>query len=85
MLKKVICWVFLMVLSDQAVLAQLPDFTDMVKTNGVAVVNISTVQKVKVGSNIFPQIPGFQFDLPNHPPVQKQRGNGQKDNQLMTR
>ena len=47
MLKKVICCVFLMVLSDQAVLAQLPDFTDMVKTNGVAVVNISTTQKAK--------------------------------------
>ena len=47
MLKKVICCVFFTVLSTQAVLAQLPDFTQMVKTNGVAVVNISTTQKAK--------------------------------------
>jgi serine protease Do len=47
MLKKVICCVFLMVLTNQAVFAQLPDFTEMVKTNGVAVVNISTTQKAK--------------------------------------
>jgi len=49
MLKRVICGVFLMVLTgQQAVLAQLPDFTEMVKTNGVAVVNISTTQKAKL-------------------------------------
>ncbi len=36
---------FLVVLFNQNALAQLPDFTDMVKTNGVAVVNISTTQK----------------------------------------
>ncbi|NOU23524.1 MAG: DegQ family serine endoprotease [Methyloglobulus sp.] len=47
MLKRVICCVFLMALSSQTVFAQLPDFTEMVKTNGVAVVNISTTQKVK--------------------------------------
>ncbi|NOS74473.1 MAG: DegQ family serine endoprotease [Methyloglobulus sp.] len=47
MLNKVICCVFLMVLGSQAVIAQLPDFTEMVKTNGVAVVNISTTQKAK--------------------------------------
>ncbi|ASF46689.1 DegQ family serine endoprotease [Methylovulum psychrotolerans] len=39
--------VFLAVLASQNVLAQLPDFTEMVKTNGVAVVNISTSQKPK--------------------------------------
>jgi serine protease Do len=47
MLNKVICCVFMMVLGSQAVIAQLPDFTEMVKTNGVAVVNISTTQKAK--------------------------------------
>ncbi len=39
--------VFLVVLASQNVFAQLPDFTGMVKTNGVAVVNISTTQKAK--------------------------------------
>jgi serine protease Do len=47
MLKRVIYCVFVMVVSSQTVFAQLPDFTDMVKTNGVAVVNISTTQKAK--------------------------------------
>ncbi len=47
MLKRVICCVFLMLLASQRVFAQLPDFTGMVKTNGVAVVNISTSQKAK--------------------------------------
>jgi serine protease Do len=47
MLKRVIYCVFLMAISSQTVFAQLPDFTDMVKTNGVAVVNISTTQKAK--------------------------------------
>ncbi|MDP1772536.1 MAG: DegQ family serine endoprotease [Methylobacter sp.] len=36
---------FLIVLFNQNAFAQLPDFTEMVKTNGVAVVNISTTQK----------------------------------------
>ncbi|WP_411726357.1 DegQ family serine endoprotease [Methyloglobulus sp.] len=47
MLIRVICCVFLMVLGSQAVVAQLPDFTEMVKTNGVAVVNISTTKKAR--------------------------------------
>ncbi|ESS72360.1 putative periplasmic serine endoprotease DegP-like [Methyloglobulus morosus KoM1] len=47
MLKKAMCCVFLMFLVSQAGFAQLPDFTEMVKTNGVAVVNISTTQKAK--------------------------------------
>ncbi len=38
---------FLLVLFNQNVFAQLPDFTEMVKTNGVAVVNISTTQKAQ--------------------------------------
>ncbi|TRX02924.1 DegQ family serine endoprotease [Candidatus Methylobacter oryzae] len=45
MLKK-INWCFcLIVLFGQNALAQLPDFTEMVKSNGVAVVNISSTQK----------------------------------------
>ncbi|MDD5276703.1 MAG: DegQ family serine endoprotease [Methylovulum sp.] len=47
MLKKVSLCVFLIVLFNQPVFAQLPDFTEMVKTNGKAVVNISTTQKAK--------------------------------------
>lgn len=45
MLKNVKWCFFLIVLFNQNALAQLPDFTEMVKTNGVAVVNISTTQK----------------------------------------
>lgn len=45
---KIIRWYFfLIVLFSQQVLAQLPDFTEMVKTNGASVVNISTTQKAK--------------------------------------
>ena len=47
MLKKLGWCVFLILLFNQQVLAQLPDFTEMVKVNGVAVVNISTTQKAK--------------------------------------
>jgi serine protease Do len=47
MLIRVICCVFLFGLTSQFAVAQLPDFTEMVKTNGVAVVNISTTQKAK--------------------------------------
>ncbi len=45
MFKKLGWCVFLVFLFNQNVLAQLPDFTEMVKANGVAVVNISTTQK----------------------------------------
>lgn len=47
MLKKLGLCVFFVFLFNQDVLAQLPDFTEMVKVNGVAVVNISTIQKAK--------------------------------------
>lgn len=59
MLRIVSLCVFLGVLASQNVLAQLPDFTEMVKTNGVAVVNISTTQKAKpIPENTAkPQIP----------------------------
>lgn len=39
--------------------AQLPDFTDMVKANGGAVVNISTMQKVPAGIEGGAEIPPF--------------------------
>ena len=45
MFKKLGWCVFLVFLFNQNVSAQLPDFTEMVKANGVAVVNISTTQK----------------------------------------
>ena len=46
---------------------QLPDFTDLVKESGAAVVNISTTQKVKTG---MPQLPeGLEIpDLPEDSP-----------------
>jgi serine protease Do len=47
MLKKLAWCVVLVFMFNQNGLAQLPDFTEMVKTNGVAVVNISTTQKAK--------------------------------------
>ena len=47
MLKKFAWCVFLVFVFNQSALAQLPDFTEMVKVNGVAVVNISTIQKAK--------------------------------------
>lgn len=41
-------WLMLLAyLFMQDAVAQLPDFTEMVKTNGIAVVNISTTQKAK--------------------------------------
>src|SRR6185369_6972889 len=55
-------------------------FRKVAKAVKPAVVNISTVQKVKMAGFGMPQIPGFQFDFPGgqgqHPPVQKQRGTG---------
>jgi serine protease Do len=50
MLKKFGWCVFLVVLFNQNVLAQLPDFTELVKANRAAVVNISTTQKAQVES-----------------------------------
>ena len=58
MLKKLGWYVFLVYLGSQNVLAQLPDFTEMVKVNGVAVVNISTTQKAK------PEAPDGQKEQP---------------------
>ena len=58
MLKKLGWSVFLLFLLNQNGFAQLPDFTEMVKTNGVAVVNISTTQKPK------PELPDAQKQPP---------------------
>jgi len=61
MFKKLSGGVFLAAcLFMQSVSAQLPDFTEMVKTNGIAVVNISTTQKESKppqGTTKEPQIP----------------------------
>jgi len=46
MLKRIMWSFFLLLLINVPVNAQLPDFTDMVKENGNAVVNISTTQKI---------------------------------------
>ena len=45
MLNKLFYGVLIFFLALDACHAQLPDFTEMVKTNGDAVVNISTTQK----------------------------------------
>jgi len=58
MFKKLGWCVFLVFLFNQNVLAQLPDFTEMVKVNGVAVVNISTIQKAPT------EIAGAQKEQP---------------------
>lgn len=55
---------FLVVLFNQNALAQLPDFTDMVKTNGVAVVNISTTQKAAPESENAPEQPQLPEGMP---------------------
>jgi serine protease Do len=47
MLKRLFFGVLFLVLTEGVAFAQLPDFTEMVKANGVAVVNISTTQKAK--------------------------------------
>lgn len=45
--KKLSIYLFLLVFFSFNAFAQLPDFTEMVKTNGIAVVNISTTRKAK--------------------------------------
>ena len=58
MIKKLGWSVFLIFVLNQNGFAQLPDFTELVKTNGVAVVNISTTQKPK------PELPDAQKQPP---------------------
>lgn len=55
----------LMSLPLQAEVSGLPDFTQLVETQGRAVVNISTVQTRQMGvEQIFPQIPNLPEDSP---------------------
>ena len=42
---------------------ELPDFTELVEKQGVAVVNISTTQTVR-NENVFPQMPELSEDDP---------------------
>ncbi len=57
----------LLPLSLQAEVFGLPDFTQLVETQGRAVVNISTVQTRQMGvEQIFPQIPNLPEDSPFH-------------------
>jgi len=64
MLKKLVGCFFLVVLANQNALAQLPDFTGMVKENGKAVVNISTTQKVTAETDSA----GQQLQIPDDMP-----------------
>ncbi|WP_024298928.1 DegQ family serine endoprotease [Methylomicrobium lacus] len=65
MLKRLGWSVFLVFLFGHEVYAQLPDFTEMVKKNGVAVVNISTTQKAPPEtSSLPPQEQQLPEDLP---------------------
>ncbi|WP_349431486.1 DegQ family serine endoprotease [Methylomarinum sp. Ch1-1] len=59
MLKKIVYLIVGFVLIGEPALAQLPDFTQMVKENGSAVVNISTTQKTEQpdGNAAIPEIP----------------------------
>ncbi len=62
MRRKVHVWffsLFLLSLFSSVTWAQLPDFTEMVKANGGAVVNISTMQKTPVGAENGAEIPQF--------------------------
>jgi len=59
---KVRVWIFslfLLGLFSSFAQAQLPDFTEMVKTNGGAVVNISTTQKAPAGAESAAEMPQF--------------------------
>ncbi len=64
MFNKIKWYFFLVVLFNQNALAQLPDFTEMVKTNGVAVVNISTTQKAPPEAENAPEEPQLPEGMP---------------------
>ncbi|WP_374090827.1 DegQ family serine endoprotease [Methylomicrobium lacus] len=64
MLKRLGWSVFLVFLFGHDVYAQLPDFTEMVKKNGVAVVNISTTQKAAPETSSLPPEQQLPEDLP---------------------
>lgn len=64
MFKRITWCLFLIMLVSQNVWAQLPDFTDMVKTNGASVVNISTTQKAKVLDKASDKEPALPEGMP---------------------
>lgn len=64
MFKNIRWFFFLTVLISQSVLAQLPDFTEMVKANGPSVVNISTTQKAKPAEELAGKEPAIPEGLP---------------------
>ena len=64
MLKKLSCYALLTLVFAFPALAQLPDFTEMVKTNGTAVVNISTTQKAKTSPDDNMPEPAIPEGLP---------------------
>jgi serine protease Do len=64
MLNKLIWSFFLVLLCNQNAFAQLPDFTEMVKRNGVAVVNISTTQKAPPEADDLAQEPQLPEGIP---------------------
>lgn len=64
MFKSIRWFLFLIILFSQSVLAQLPDFVDMVKTNGASVVNISTTQKAKTDEASFTKEPAMPEGMP---------------------
>ncbi len=66
MFKKLGWWFVLLLLACQNVLAQLPDFTDMVKANGGSVVNISTTQKAAAQPET--EILGQEQQMPENMP-----------------
>ena len=64
MLKKLGLSVFLIFLLSPIASAQLPDFTEMVKTNGIAVVNISSTQKPKLVAPDAQKMPPLPEGMP---------------------
>jgi len=64
MFKKVRWCFFLIVLFNQNAVAQLPNFTELVKTNGAAVVNISSTQKAPPEAENAPEQPQLPEGMP---------------------
>jgi len=64
MFKKVRWCLFLIVLLNQSAFAQLPNFTELIKTNGIAVVNISSTQKAPPEAENAPEQPQLPEGMP---------------------
>jgi serine protease Do len=63
MRKTLLLWLLLLPLSAYAQARQLPDFTELVETQGPAVVNISTAQTARAHPRV-PQMPNLDEDDP---------------------